>query len=47
MGYVEAEQFIRCLKTGEPFRSPGEDTRTDVRLFEDIFRMHLPQRNVL
>ena len=43
----EAEHFIRCLQTSEPFRSPGKDTRTDIRLFEDIFRAHLTQRGVL
>jgi predicted dehydrogenase len=35
----EAEHFVHCLETGEPFRSSGEDTLTDVRLFEDVFRM--------
>jgi predicted dehydrogenase len=43
----EAEHFIQCLKTGEPFRSPGQDTRTDVRIFEDIFHTYLIQRGVL
>lgn len=43
----EAEHFIRCLQTGEPFRSSGEDTRTDVRLFEEIFHAYLTQRGVL
>jgi predicted dehydrogenase len=43
----EAEHFVRCLQTGELFRSSGEDTRTDVRLFEEIFRAHLTQRGVL
>jgi len=43
----EAEHFIRCLQTGEPFRSSGEDTRSDVRLFEEVFRAHLTQRGVL
>ncbi len=43
----EAEHFIRCLQTGEPFRSSAADTRTDVRLFEEIFRAHLAQRGVL
>jgi predicted dehydrogenase len=42
----EAEAFIRSLQTGEPFRSSAEDTRTDVRLFEEIFRSHLAQRGV-
>ena len=39
----EAEHFVRCLQTGEPFRSSGEDTRTDVRIFEDIYRAYLAQ----
>jgi predicted dehydrogenase len=43
----EAEHFVRCLQSGEGFRSSGEDTRTDVRLFEEIFRIHLGQRGVL
>jgi predicted dehydrogenase len=36
----EAEHFISCLRSGEPFRSGGEDTVNDVRLFEEIFRGH-------
>jgi len=43
----ETEHFVHCLQTGEPCRSSGEDTRTDVRLFEDIFRVHLTQHGVL
>jgi len=43
----EAEHFIRCLQSGEPFRSSGADTRTDVRLFEDIWRAYLTQRGEL
>jgi len=34
----EAEHFVACVKSGAAFRSSGEDTLTDVRLFEDIFR---------
>jgi predicted dehydrogenase len=37
----EAEHFVECVRTGAPFRSSGEDTRTDVRLFEEIFRRWL------
>ncbi len=37
----EAAFFVRALRTGEPFRSSGEDTLTDVRLFEEIYRRHL------
>jgi predicted dehydrogenase len=43
----EAEHFVQCLQTGQPFRSPATDTRTDVRLFEDIYRQFLTQRGVL
>ncbi|HXF63005.1 MAG TPA: Gfo/Idh/MocA family oxidoreductase [Caldilineaceae bacterium] len=43
----EAEHFIHCLQTGEPFRSSAEDTRTDVRLFEEIFQAYLAQRNLV
>ena len=37
----EAEAFIRCLQTGEPFRTGAADTAVDVRLFEEIFRAWL------
>ena len=37
----EAEHFIRGVQTGEPFDSTALDTRTDVRLFEDIYRAWL------
>jgi predicted dehydrogenase len=40
----EAEHFIHGLQSDEPFRSSGQDTRTDVRLFEEIWRIHLEQR---
>jgi predicted dehydrogenase len=43
----EAEHFVHCLQHGEEFRSSGEDTRTDVRLFEELFMIHLRQRGVL
>ena len=43
----EAAHFIECLQTGDPFRSTGQDTRTDVRLFEEIYRRFLHQRGVL
>lgn len=43
----EAEHFIHCLQSGEPFRSSAEDARTDVRLFEEIFRAYLTQRGVI
>jgi predicted dehydrogenase len=37
----EAQHFVECLRTGAPFRSSGADTRSDVRLFEAIFRAWL------
>ena len=40
----EAEYFIENVRNDTPFRSSGEDTLTDVRLFEDIYRMFLDQR---
>ena len=43
----EVEHFVSCLESGESFRSSGEDTRTDVRLFEDIWRAYLAQRGEL
>ncbi len=35
---AEAAAFIQALRTGEPFASSGEDTLTDVRLYEEIYR---------
>jgi predicted dehydrogenase len=43
----EAEHFIHSLQTGEPFRSPPEDTRSDVRLCEEIFRVYLAQQRMV
>ncbi|MCC6443775.1 MAG: Gfo/Idh/MocA family oxidoreductase [Armatimonadetes bacterium] len=37
----EAKHFLACLRSGQPFRSSGEDTLTDVRLYEDIYRAFL------
>jgi len=34
----EAKHFVACARSGEPFRSSGEDTLHDVRLFEEIYR---------
>jgi predicted dehydrogenase len=34
----EAEHFIANVRNDAPFRSSGEDTLTDVRLFEEIFQ---------
>jgi|YelNatPaOPRAMG01_1025707.scaffolds.fasta_scaffold00268_29 predicted dehydrogenase len=43
----EAEHFIHCILTGEPFRSSGEDTLTDVRVFEDIYRLYLKNKGII
>jgi predicted dehydrogenase len=43
----EAEHFVAAVRSGEPFRSSASDTRTDVRLFEEIYRQFLMQRGVL
>ncbi|MGB2780419.1 MAG: gfo/Idh/MocA family oxidoreductase, partial [Phycisphaerae bacterium] len=40
----EAEEFIRCVRTGDPFDASGEDTLTDVRLYEEIYRTWLKGR---
>ncbi len=43
----EAAHFVECLQTGAAFRSTGADTRTDVRLFEEIYRLYLQQQGVI
>jgi predicted dehydrogenase len=43
----EAEHFIHSLLNNLPVRSAGEDTRTDVRLFEEIFQIYLKQHNII
>jgi predicted dehydrogenase len=43
----EVAQFITDVQSGAPFRASAEDTRTDVRLFEEIFHCHLQQRSLL
>ena len=40
----EAEHFVEAVREGTPFRSSGRDTLTDVRLFEEIYRMWLTAR---
>ena len=40
----EAEAFVRAVRSDEPVRSSGQDTLSDVRLFEEIFRAHLSAR---
>ena len=37
----EARHFLECVSAGSPFRSSGEDTMHDVRLYEEIYRMFL------
>jgi len=39
----EAEYFVKNVRSEEPFRSSGEDTLTDVRLFEEIFKIFVEQ----
>ncbi|MGI6367595.1 MAG: Gfo/Idh/MocA family protein [Anaerolineae bacterium] len=43
----EMDHFVSSVASGEPFRSPAQDTRTDVRLFEEIYRAWLEQRGIL
>jgi len=39
----EARHFLQAIRSGEPFRSPGEDALNDVRLLEAIYR-HVVER---
>ena len=41
----ELEHFIENVRNDTPFRSSGEDTLTDVRLFEDIYRIFTDARS--
>jgi predicted dehydrogenase len=43
----EAEAFVRCLETDQPFDSDGEDALHDVRAFEAIYRAWLTARGAL
>jgi len=43
----EAEHFVECVISGEEFRSSGQDSLTDVRIFEDIYRTYLKQQGLL
>lgn len=43
----EAEAFVRAVLNDEAIRSSGQDTLTDVRLFEEIYQIYLKQRGVL
>ena len=40
----EAEYFIKNLRNPKPFRSSAEDTLTDVRIFEEIYRIFIDQQ---
>jgi predicted dehydrogenase len=40
----EAVHFIEKVKSGEPFDSSAQDTATDVRLYEEIYRDFLTRR---
>ena len=40
----EAQHFIENVRSGEPFDSSAEDTLTDVRLYEEIYRDFLTHR---
>ncbi|MFQ6132640.1 MAG: Gfo/Idh/MocA family protein [Armatimonadota bacterium] len=40
----EAEHFIERVRSGEQFRSSGQDTLTDVRLYEEIYKAFLEGR---
>lgn len=37
----ELQHFLKCIIDDAQFRSPAEDTITDVRLFEDVYRMFI------
>jgi predicted dehydrogenase len=43
----EAEHFIEQVRANQPFRSSGEDTLADVKLFEEIYRVHLQDQGAL
>ena len=43
----EAEHFIEQVRADQPFRSSGEDTLADVKLFEEIYRVYLQTRGTL
>jgi predicted dehydrogenase len=37
----ELRHFARCVRTGEPFRSPAADALEDIRVIESIYRHHI------
>jgi predicted dehydrogenase len=40
----EMRNFADCVRTGAQFRSPASDAMVDVRIFEEIYRMHVESR---
>ncbi len=40
----EMGHFVACVAGGQPFRSPADDALVDVRLLEDIYRLHTQPR---
>ena len=40
----EMQHFLTSILDNKPFRSPAEDTLTDVRIFEDIYRLFVEAR---
>ncbi|MEA3346194.1 MAG: Gfo/Idh/MocA family oxidoreductase [Chloroflexota bacterium] len=44
---LAAGKHVERLRSGEPFLSSGQDTRTDVQLMEDVHRAHLVRQGVL
>jgi predicted dehydrogenase len=43
----ELEHFVACVADDQPFRSSAEDTITDVRIFEEIYRHFIQQQSRL
>jgi predicted dehydrogenase len=41
----EAEAFLQCVRSGDPFPSSADDTLHDVRLFEDVYREFVRQQS--
>jgi predicted dehydrogenase len=40
----EAKEFLKRVRSGEPFPSSAEDTLNDVRIFEEIYRQYLAKK---
>lgn len=43
----EAEHFIESVRDNKPVRSSAEDTLTDVKLFEEVYKLYLSQKGVI